>query len=135
MVRARGWPRSGNVVTTPMLLRNLVVATAVRGAASEGRDAIGSTTASAKQAPATERRNLHKARRDVMGGYRPCCKTCSHRPSNRTRQCVISSYPPLEGDGRLRLSAAKDEPGWGDPSTRAPFERRHRHPTPIAHCI
>jgi hypothetical protein len=45
------------------------------------------------------------------------------------------AHPPLEGEGRLRLSAAKEEPGWGDPSTRAAFERRDRHPTPIAHFI
>ena len=28
------------------------------------------------------------------------------------------------------MSAAKCETGWGDLSTRAPFERRDRHPTP-----
>jgi len=41
------------------------------------------------------------------------------------------SYPPLEGEGRLTLSAAKCETGWGDSlSTRALFEARDCHPTP-----
>src|SRR5450631_1562226 len=39
--------------------------------------------------------------------------------------------PPLEGEGRLTLSAAKCETGWGEGlSTRALFEGRDRHPTP-----
>jgi len=42
-------------------------------------------------------------------------------------------HPPLEGEGRLTLSAAKCETGWGDSlSTRALFETRDRHPTPLA---
>ena len=65
MVLANGWPRSGNVVTTPMLLRNSFVATAVLGAASEWR---GHTTANAKHAPTTQRSILEEviARRDFI---------------------------------------------------------------------
>ena len=42
----------------------------------------------------------------------------------------LYSYPPLEGEGRLTLSAAKCETGWGDLSTRALFEGKDCHPTP-----
>src|SRR5260370_34886756 len=42
----------------------------------------------------------------------------------------LNSYPPLEGQGRLTLSGAKCETGWGDLSTRALFEGRDCHPTP-----
>src|ERR1700692_3978980 len=50
--------------------------------------------------------------------------------------------PPLEGEGRLAsrqrvgakrrpmINSARCETGWGDLSTRAPFETRDRHPTP-----
>src|SRR5262245_33962440 len=34
--------------------------------------------------------------------------------------------------GRLTLSAAKCETGWGDLSTRAPPRRTDRHPAPLA---
>src|ERR1700692_3179445 len=52
-------------------------------------------------------------------------------PKDGQRGCPGSlTYPPLEGEGRLRLSAAKCEPGWGDLSTRALFEARDCHPTP-----
>ncbi|RXG84448.1 hypothetical protein EAS61_38870 [Bradyrhizobium zhanjiangense] len=39
-------------------------------------------------------------------------------------------HPPLEGEGRLVLSAAKYETGWGDLSTRAllDVERPSPHP-------
>src|SRR3954463_13224399 len=47
-----------------------------------------------------------------------------------TRQPRATLHPPLEGEGRFTLSEAKCEPGWGDLPTRAPFERRDRHPTP-----
>src|SRR3984893_7516290 len=43
---------------------------------------------------------------------------------------VVTLHPPLEGEGRLTLSAAKCEPGWGDLSTRALFVTRDCHPTP-----
>src|SRR5580700_8888316 len=40
-------------------------------------------------------------------------------------------HPPLEGEGRLALSTARCETGWGDGlSTRAPPEWRDCHPTP-----
>src|SRR5450432_629346 len=43
----------------------------------------------------------------------------------------VGAYPPLEGEGRLTLSAAKCETGWGDGlSTPAPLETRDCHPTP-----
>src|SRR5580704_5821572 len=40
-------------------------------------------------------------------------------------------HPPLEGEGRLALSEAKCETGWGDGlSARTPPETRDCHPTP-----
>jgi hypothetical protein len=39
-------------------------------------------------------------------------------------------HPPLEGEGRLALSEARCETGWGDLSTRTLFAMRDRHPTP-----
>jgi hypothetical protein len=64
--------------------------------------------------------------------------TRTHRAAGRLTRMLFfeiesrchSFYPPLEGEGRLRLSAAKSEPGWGDLSTQALFERRDFHPTP-----
>src|SRR6266436_6723466 len=47
----------------------------------------------------------------------------------------LNSYPPLEGEGRLTLSGAKCETGWGDLSTRALFERERLSPHPAAHFI
>ena len=60
------------------------------------------------------------------------------RRAARMRRCawncemkIAFSYPPLEGEGRLALSAAKCETGWGDSlATHAPFDMRDRHPTP-----
>ena len=44
--------------------------------------------------------------------------------------------PPQEGEGRLTLSEAKWETGWGDGlSIRAPLEWKDCHPTPIAYAI
>src|ERR1700738_2734130 len=43
---------------------------------------------------------------------------------------VVTLHPPLEGEGRFTLSAAKCETGWGDLSTRVLFEGRDCHPTP-----
>ena len=65
-------------------------------------------------------------------------RRCSARPrSGRGRLLLLHglrralSYPPLEGEGRLTLSAAKCETGWGDSlSTRTPPEAKDRHPTP-----
>ncbi|GIQ75797.1 hypothetical protein BraRD5C2_42390 [Bradyrhizobium sp. RD5-C2] len=46
-------------------------------------------------------------------------------------KCVGLPYPPLEGEGRLTLSGAKREPGWGEGvSASAPPELRD-HPTPL----
>ena len=48
--------------------------------------------------------------------------------------CVFS-YPPLEGEGRLALSAAKCETGWGGEATGRDLAYHHsllRHPTPLA---
>src|SRR4051812_20477457 len=47
-----------------------------------------------------------------------------------TLQPRATLHPPLEWEGRLTLSGAKCEAGWGDLSTRALLERRDRHPTP-----
>ena len=46
------------------------------------------------------------------------------------RQADLSLTLPWEGEGRLTLSGAKRETGWGDLSTRAPFETIDFHPTP-----
>src|SRR5260370_41314694 len=43
---------------------------------------------------------------------------------------VTLPWRALEGEGRLTLSVAKCETGWGDLSTRAPFEGRDFHPAP-----
>ncbi len=46
-------------------------------------------------------------------------------------RCRAILHPPLEGEGRLALSEARCETGWGDGlSTRSQFETRDRHPTP-----
>ena len=45
------------------------------------------------------------------------------------------SYPPLEGEGRLALSEAKCETGWGGEATERGLADHHsllRHPTPLA---
>src|SRR6478672_516243 len=47
-----------------------------------------------------------------------------------TLQPRATLHPPLEGEGRITLSEAKCETGWGDLSTWSPFERRDCHPTP-----
>ena len=46
------------------------------------------------------------------------------------RQADLSLTLPWEGEGRLTLSGAKRETGWGDLSTRAPFETIDFPPTP-----
>jgi hypothetical protein len=55
IVLANGWPRSGNVVTMPILSRKSFVATAVAGAASERQGQTVNKRAIATQVPATER--------------------------------------------------------------------------------
>src|ERR1700738_3554469 len=102
MVRARGWPRSGDVVTTPMLLRKSVVATAVRGAASEGRSDIGSTTASARHERTTARSSLHRAVtwRDVMERLSSLLHDGSDRPF-RGDGPAASDALPLPWRGRV----------------------------------
>ena len=42
------------------------------------------------------------------------------------------SYPPLEGEGRLTLSAAKCETGWGDSLSTDAVPEWRDHPTPLA---
>src|SRR5216684_6171826 len=50
---------------------------------------------------------------------------------NLTRYRPSLLYPPLEGEGRLALSAAICETGWGGGlTTRAVFKGRDCHPTP-----
>jgi hypothetical protein len=65
---------------------------------------------------------------------------CAHRDAGKLmREALFDGFratrpallhPPLEGEGRLALSAARCETGWGDLSTRTPFEARDCHPTP-----
>src|SRR6185369_11687196 len=46
------------------------------------------------------------------------------------------AYPPLEGAGRLALSVAKCETGWGDGlSTRALLDVERPSPHPAAHFM
>jgi hypothetical protein len=42
------------------------------------------------------------------------------------------AHPPLEGEGRLTLSEAKCETGWGDLSTRALLDVERLSPHPAA---
>src|SRR6185295_6166766 len=44
-------------------------------------------------------------------------------------------HPPLEGEGRLALSAAKCETGWGDLSTPTLLDVERPSPHPAAHCM
>src|ERR1700755_3452648 len=69
IVLASGWPRSGNVVTTPMLLIKSVVAMAARDSASASRAHASNTAPSPMHEPTTERSGLEEAiaRREVTG--------------------------------------------------------------------
>ncbi len=49
-----------------------------------------------------------------------------------TELAACPAYPPLEGEGRLTLSATKCETGWGDLSTRAPLGMERPSPHPAA---
>ena len=51
------------------------------------------------------------------------------RRAARVAETKRRASPSPGGEGRLTLSGAKCETGWGDLSTRALFEVRDRHPT------
>ncbi|RTE90838.1 hypothetical protein D6B98_22595 [Bradyrhizobium sp. LVM 105] len=43
---------------------------------------------------------------------------------------VLVAYPPLEGEGRLMLSEARHETGWGDGLSASHSARVERSPHP-----
>src|SRR6202043_897258 len=93
MVPANGWPRSGNVVTTPMLLRKSFVATATLGAASEWRGHMGSTRASAKHALTTERMKAAIDRRDFICSYAYHILVCSASSHMAVPVLILAGAP------------------------------------------
>src|SRR5258708_36304569 len=95
--------------------------------------------------PSSRSAARHSRRHRRRNGPNAATRICSTRPFCRPTKAAIStlcaargkgSYSSpspggsLEGEGRLTLSAAKSETGWGDLSTRALFEGKDCHPTP-----
>ncbi|MEH2531404.1 5-methyltetrahydrofolate--homocysteine methyltransferase [Bradyrhizobium sp. AZCC 1614] len=87
---------------------------------------------------ATADRGRSRQRRDLQGfGLAPA------RMRLRRASCLaqegrgrgLSFHPPLEGEGRLTLSKAKCETGWGDLSARALLDVERPSPHPAAHCM
>src|SRR5690348_5710657 len=71
--------------------------------------------------------------KDMSCSSRACCAMVSPRTADWGAEVKLGAetlHPPQEGEGRIACSEAECEPGWGDPSTRTPFEWRDCHPTP-----
>src|SRR5205807_9954877 len=83
-----------------------------------------SSTARMRSAPRPPSKLLATCAKAIMGWVGMWSRTRSR-----------SSYPPLEGEGRLTLSEAKCETGWGDSLNWGTALGERLSPHPAAHCI
>src|ERR1700748_3006006 len=138
IVLASGWPRSGNVVTTPMLLIKSAVATAARDSASASRGHASNTAASPMHEPTTERSGLEEAiaRRGVTGpavlerakGLEPStptlarsCSTTELHPHPKALTAVMHRQPQSYAKCALRMQQFADRRPTAKSPLSGPF--------------
>jgi hypothetical protein len=71
------------------------------------------------------------ARRSIWSATACATRLIQGRGESLKNPMIVGPFLPSPGGGgSARMSGAKCETGWGDFSTRAPFETRDCHPTP-----